>query len=546
MRLITREDTSLAVGLIVGAVVVFQRPLRFLLDAARDIETRYQLDLLPALIIMSGVFIFHQYRKRQLAKAEARAAAVEIARARARSEELHRLMTFSQALAQVLDLPALQSGLWRYLPVLAREHDCWVLRRDRREWQVVVQTTAGAAKRPTEVVESMATAAASEGALAAAPAEGIAQADAVCFPLRVGDATIGVLGIHDAGDLTIDDRRTMGAAAAMIAVALRNVQVLGETRDNSVRDALTGCFNHDHALTTLDGELRRAVRSLQPVSVIMFDIDHFKTINDELGHQQGDEVLRALGAQLTHALRSADVRCRYGGDEFLVILPDTRLSGAELVAETLRREIGTLKVASGEVSRVVSVSVGVTVAEPGEIDVTAVVARADQALYQAKRTGRNRVCVAGSPSPPEPRPAPEAPAPRTAGDRGRETILIVDDEPFVREQVRRVLEPCGYAILTAASAEDALSIGEAHRGPIHLLLTDVIMPDLRGPELAQRLRRLRPEIRVLFVSGFVGDTDLDLPPMNAGDAFMVKPLSSQALAAKVREQLDSEDGQAPR
>jgi hypothetical protein len=93
VRLITPNDTSLAIGLIVGTSVAFQQPLHFLLDAARDVEVRYHLDLVPALTIMTGVFIFHQYRKLRLSRAEAIAASAEAARVRRRSEELERLMT---------------------------------------------------------------------------------------------------------------------------------------------------------------------------------------------------------------------------------------------------------------------------------------------------------------------------------------------------------------------------------------------------------------------------------------------------------------------
>src|ERR1700676_1189295 len=103
MRLITRNDASLVVGLIAGTVVIFQRPLRFVWEAAIDVQERYHVDLLPALTIFGGVFIFPEARKRQQAKAVSLAAAAEAAQARARSAELEQLMVFSQALANALD-----------------------------------------------------------------------------------------------------------------------------------------------------------------------------------------------------------------------------------------------------------------------------------------------------------------------------------------------------------------------------------------------------------------------------------------------------------
>jgi len=211
-------------------------------------------------------------------------------------------------------------------------------------------------------------------------------------------AAVGVLGIDDGPTLPSDQRKALGVAAGLIAIAVRNVQLFLETREYSLRDGLTGCFNRGHGLETLDGELRRARRSRQPLSILMFDIDHFKTINDQLGHLRGDDLLRAVGAQLTRVLRSTDVRIRYGGDEFLVILPDTPLIGAQQVAESVRREMTTLAMVTDGKTVPVTVSIGVATAGPAELGATALVERADSALYQAKRAGRDRFSVAGAPA----------------------------------------------------------------------------------------------------------------------------------------------------
>src|SRR6185436_2523122 len=197
MRLITRNDTSLAIGLIVGAIVAFQQPLHFLLDAARDVEVRYNFDLVPALTIMTGVFIFHQYRKRLLSKAEAFAASAEAARARTRSEELERLMTFSQDLARVLDVATLQQVLWKNLPIFAQEHTFWVLARLSGRWHEVLQDTTRTQKRSMDVLESKADLAVSKGALSVSFMAGIPDAEDVYFPMHAGEAVVGVLGIHD-------------------------------------------------------------------------------------------------------------------------------------------------------------------------------------------------------------------------------------------------------------------------------------------------------------------------------------------------------------
>lgn len=537
MRLISRHDTSLAMGLIIGAIVVFQQPLHVFLDIARDLELRYHVDLIPALTIMSGVFIFHQYRKRQLGKTEELAAAADAVRARARAEELERLVAFSQALANVLDLASLQQVLWRYLPVFACEHDCWVLCRVGRRWQVILQSTGRTPPPSIDVLEAIANDAVADNTRSEAWLHGAGDADMACLPMFAGGVVVGALGVHDGTTIPANDRRALGAAAALIAIALKNVRMFEETRDQGVRDGLTGCFNREHALATLDGELRRATRSGDPLSILMLDIDRFKTINDELGHLQGDAILRALGAQLTRVLRVTDVRCRYGGDEFLVVLPGTRVDGATLVAENLRREVGALTIPSGDGVHAVTISIGVTTAAPDELDVTTLLARADEALYEAKRTGRDRTCVAAPPD-----TAPSATRAhltgRTAAE-GTETILVVEDEPLILEQIRRALEPRGYTLLLAGSAKDAVAVEASHRGPIQLLLTDVIMPDVNGPDLARQIRGRRPEIEVLYVSGFLAHDAADPAYLGPDAAFLPKPFTAREVAAQVRRQLDA-------
>jgi diguanylate cyclase (GGDEF)-like protein len=397
VRLITKNDASLVVGLIAGTVVIFQRPFRFLWETAWSVQERYHVDLLPALTIFVGVFIFHEARKRHQGKAEALAATAEAAQARMRSAELERLMTFSQALANALDPATLQQALWRYLPAFAVEREFWVLTRRRDHWESFLDTnTAG--KRSLEQLEAIADRALAVDTLADGRLTGTVDGDALCFPMVAGGVIVGVVGILEGAAIGDDQRKALGVATGLIAIAVRNVQLFLETREYSLRDGLTGCFNRDHGLETLDGELQRARRSRQPLSILMFDIDHFKTINDELGHLRGDDLLRAVGAQLTRVLRSTDVRCRYGGDEFLIILPDTPMIGAQHAAESVRREMATLAMVAGGKTIPVTVSVGVAAAGPAELGVTAFIERADNALYEAKRGGRDRCIVAGAPS----------------------------------------------------------------------------------------------------------------------------------------------------
>ena len=396
VRLITRNDTSLVVGLIAGTVVVFQRPFRFVWDLALDVQNRYHVDLVPALTIFAGVLLFHEYRKRQQTKADSLIAAIEVAQARKRSEELERLMTLSQALANALDQTALHQVLWRYLPAFVGEREFWLLMRQSDRWETLLRGATAGRQTPVAELELMGDRALLPETLSVARLQGHVEGDALCFPMLAGGEVVGVFGIHDGATLAADERKAVGAAAAFVAIAVRNVQLFLETREHSLRDSLTNCFNRGHGLEMLDRELHRASRMRQPLSILMFDIDRFKTINDQLGHLRGDDLLRAVGAQLTRVLRTTDVRCRYGGDEFLIILPDTPLLGAQQVAEGLRREIATLAMVAADKTIPVTASFGVATADQAELGVTALIERADEALYQAKRAGRNQSCIAGS------------------------------------------------------------------------------------------------------------------------------------------------------
>jgi CheY-like chemotaxis protein len=130
------------------------------------------------------------------------------------------------------------------------------------------------------------------------------------------------------------------------------------------------------------------------------------------------------------------------------------------------------------------------------------------------------------------------PAPR-AGGGGVETLLLVEDEPAVREMAGTALRRLGYTVLSAATGEEGLAIARQRQGEIALVLTDVVMPGMRGSEMARRLRLEQPDVAVLFMSGYTADTDL-LREVEAGEApFLQKPFSLAALGAKVRELLDA-------
>ncbi|MGH9433698.1 MAG: GGDEF domain-containing protein, partial [Terriglobia bacterium] len=172
-------------------------------------------------------------------------------------------------------------------------------------------------------------------------------------------------------------------------------------RDQATHDALTRLLNRACILEFLDKELDRSRRGLTPVAVILTDLDHFKSVNDNYGHLAGDEVLRQIASQLRAAVRSYDAVGRYGGEEFLMVLPGCDAAAAGRRAESLRVAVARNPVTISETCQIpVSLSLGVaTTAELGLLDAASLLRQADDALYRAKDMGRNRVDVARAADP---------------------------------------------------------------------------------------------------------------------------------------------------
>ena len=173
--------------------------------------------------------------------------------------------------------------------------------------------------------------------------------------------------------------------------ALRNLELLEEIKKLAIRDGLTGLYNYRHFWELLVHEIMKSRRYQVPLSMLFLDLDNFKIINDTLGHLQGDMVLKSLGAYLQRGVRQADVACRYGGEEFVVLLPETGFTQALRMAERLRRQISLMAISLPGRDLHVTVSIGAAALTP-QMDGEALVAAADAAMYRAKQAGRNQVC----------------------------------------------------------------------------------------------------------------------------------------------------------
>jgi diguanylate cyclase (GGDEF)-like protein len=388
MRLMGRNDVVLIVGLTVALFIVVSGPASRFLDYVRAIEATRGLHLLPALVILTTIFSFHQLRKRQEMRAEAHSVACAAREATERASEMSRLVAFGHALARSMDSESsasIREVAAAQIPLLAPGRSAWVMTRTRSGHWESLMAVGETSPSGREYAARWALGEA-EPLLGSEPVE-------ICFPMIVAGAPEGVLGVAAEPPLTDHQRSVLSAAAALLAVSLKNSQLFREVRENSVRDALTGCFNRAHALEVFDGEIRRARRSKLPLSLIMFDVDNFKQINDRHGHLAGDAVLASIGSKMKSELRGSDLKCRYGGDEFMVILPDTPLTGAKQVSENLRVALESHSIAWNAEQIRVTASFGVGVVNPTDQDPLAAIARADAALYGAKKRGRNHVQV---------------------------------------------------------------------------------------------------------------------------------------------------------
>jgi diguanylate cyclase (GGDEF)-like protein/PAS domain S-box-containing protein len=188
------------------------------------------------------------------------------------------------------------------------------------------------------------------------------------------------------------------AVSEHLSLALANLKLRETLRTQAVRDALTGLYNRRYMEHALEREVLRAARNHRTVGLIMLDLDHFKNVNDSYGHEVGDLLLRSVGEFLQANVRAEDIACRYGGEEFVVMLPEATLSMTQTRAEQLWKGIQELTVnVRGQLLRPLTTSVGVAAFPEHGRGLAELLRAADVALYAAKRQGRDRVMVAQQP-----------------------------------------------------------------------------------------------------------------------------------------------------
>lgn len=227
-------------------------------------------------------------------------------------------------------------------------------------------------------------------------AEGRRAGTSLCLPLVAQNDTLGLLWLefHDTTGLSEMALQVAHGFADRLALALANLRLRQTLRDQSIRDQLTGLYNRRFFEESLARELARAARAGRALALLMLDVDHFKRFNDAHGHDAGDTVLRTVASELAVRVRGSDVLCRYGGEEFVALLPEIAPAGVLARAEELRAGVAGLPIAGVPGSGPITVSVGAAIYPRDGADGRALLRAADQALYAAKSAGRNRVMLA--------------------------------------------------------------------------------------------------------------------------------------------------------
>jgi diguanylate cyclase (GGDEF)-like protein len=221
---------------------------------------------------------------------------------------------------------------------------------------------------------------------------GASGSDATCVPSLVGGQVIGSVLVRHSEPLAPADDVRIRDSVSQAGPVLANLRTLAKAERQAATDALTGMANARAVQDTLKRMAAQAMRTGDPLTAVMVDLDHFKALNDVYGHERGNEALAAVGQTLVAGVRTSDFAGRYGGEEFIVLLPDTDRDGGAVLAEKLRTAIAQIELP--EVDRAITASFGVATLPDDGLDASTLVRAADRALYQAKADGRDRVVAA--------------------------------------------------------------------------------------------------------------------------------------------------------
>ncbi len=333
------------------------------------------------------------------------------------------------------------------------------------------------------------------------------------------------------------ERRDVHKANAELATLNNKLQKMATT------DELTGLYNRRQAMSRLRECWATSVRTDQPLSCMIFDIDHFKQCNDIHGHAAGDAVLRATARTLQQFARAGETAFRLGGEEFVILCPGATAEEAAEGAERLRGIIAANNVEFGGSKLAVAVSAGVAARDSQLASPDGLLKLADAAMYEAKRLGRNRVCVGRfdqerhavcSQVAPSDHGALPMPAASEDATKSRGTVLIVDDDPAARRLIRRILERDALDVFDACDGLEALKALTQVRPDV--ILMDALMPNLDGIECTRQLRSdpEHSDIPIVMVSGQTDQIHVQAGLDAGAEEYITKPIKPREFLQRVR------------
>ena len=326
---------------------------------------------------------------------------------------------------------------------------------------------------------------------------------------------------------------------------------MSRMRDLAIHDPITGIYNRLHLEREFQAAWARSRRYGNSMAVVIMDVDHFKAVNDTYGHLTGDVVLREFAALLSETARDTDIIGRYGGEEFVVILPEgTRQDGVACARRLLEEVRGNVFCADDHKLHI-TVSLGLAVGsaqEMDEKDMQRLLAEADAAMYMAKRAGRNclRIWSAanasessrGNSASRRPEERRSVLGPETVSRKTEGNVLVVDDDPAIRQLLQLMLQKDSYTVTTAESGARAVEMFTQEAHEFDIVLADLQMPGMSGIELLKQLQAIDDSVIRIIVSGHATVNNAIESLRQGAYDFIQKPFKYNQLSAVVRRALD--------
>jgi diguanylate cyclase (GGDEF)-like protein len=315
---------------------------------------------------------------------------------------------------------------------------------------------------------------------------------------------------------------------------------LSQLHHLAIRDPLTGLYNRRHLEEELDRIHHISQRYDYPMSVLLIDMDRFKQVNDMLGHNAGDRVLADFAKILSNMTRASDVVARYGGDEFMILLPHATPQEAVGLADRLLHamRVHPFEVDTHRFDLTLSIGIAATKPDARDDSTAQIIMRADDALYKAKSAGRNQYVIwSGASRQQETPDKPALPMTDTAPEPGAR-ILVVDDKPAITRLIQQFLQQERYTLTCRHRVDDALELLEQYPHDFDIVMTDLTMPDEDGFTLLQKVKQIDEAIVCIIISGHAtADNAISALRYGAYD-FLPKPFLPEQLLSILRRSIE--------